>query len=213
MAHQDTSRRRFLKTSVATLAAGAATPYIFTADAEARAQSTSANDRLQIGSIGMRYQGTVIAREGPGPRRHRGHRRRRPARPRAGPGRLRQHAADLRRLSRAAGPQGRRRRDDRHARPLAHEDGHRRLPGRQGRLLREAAHADDRRRQACSRKVVEETGRVVQVGSWQRSDHRFRLAVEMVRQGRIGKLQTRRRRAGQERHRRPVPRRGPSPAT
>lgn len=28
-----------------------------------------------------------------------------------------------------------------------------------------------------------------QVGSWQRSDHRFRLAVEMVHQGRIGKLQ------------------------
>ena len=38
-------------------------------------------------------------------------------------------------------------------------------------------------------RVVKETGRVVQVGSWQRSDHRFRLAVEMVRQGRIGKLQ------------------------
>jgi predicted dehydrogenase len=39
------------------------------------------------------------------------------------------------------------------------------------------------------RNVVRETGRVVQVGSWQRSDSRFRLAVEMVRQGRIGKLQ------------------------
>jgi myo-inositol 2-dehydrogenase/D-chiro-inositol 1-dehydrogenase len=39
------------------------------------------------------------------------------------------------------------------------------------------------------RDVVKETGRVVQVGSWQRSDHRFRLAVEMVRQGRIGDLQ------------------------
>lgn len=39
------------------------------------------------------------------------------------------------------------------------------------------------------RKVVQETGRVVQVGSWQRSDHRFRLAVELVRQGRIGQLQ------------------------
>ncbi len=39
------------------------------------------------------------------------------------------------------------------------------------------------------RKVASETARVVQVGSWQRSDHRFRLAVEMVRQGRIGKLQ------------------------
>ncbi|MEY3176107.1 MAG: Inositol 2-dehydrogenase [Planctomycetota bacterium] len=38
-------------------------------------------------------------------------------------------------------------------------------------------------------RVVRETGRVVQVGSWQRSDDRFRLAVEMVRAGRIGKLQ------------------------
>jgi predicted dehydrogenase len=38
-------------------------------------------------------------------------------------------------------------------------------------------------------RVVKETGRVVQVGSWQRSDERFRLAVEMVRAGRLGKLQ------------------------
>lgn len=38
------------------------------------------------------------------------------------------------------------------------------------------------------RRAVDATKRVVQVGSWQRSDHRFRLAVEMVRQGRIGKL-------------------------
>jgi predicted dehydrogenase len=37
-------------------------------------------------------------------------------------------------------------------------------------------------------RVVKETGRVVQVGSWQRSDHRFRTACEMVRQGRVGKL-------------------------
>jgi predicted dehydrogenase len=39
------------------------------------------------------------------------------------------------------------------------------------------------------RDVVAETGRVVQVGSWQRSDQRFRLAVELVRQGRIGRLE------------------------
>ncbi len=39
------------------------------------------------------------------------------------------------------------------------------------------------------RKAIHATGRVVQVGSWQRSDHRFRTAAEMVRQGRIGTLQ------------------------
>ncbi len=38
------------------------------------------------------------------------------------------------------------------------------------------------------RAVAQETGRIVQVGSWQRSDHNFRMAVELVRQGRIGEL-------------------------
>ncbi len=37
-------------------------------------------------------------------------------------------------------------------------------------------------------RAVEETGAVVQVGSWQRSDFRFRQAVELVHAGRIGKL-------------------------
>ncbi|MEM7456861.1 MAG: Gfo/Idh/MocA family oxidoreductase [Planctomycetota bacterium] len=39
------------------------------------------------------------------------------------------------------------------------------------------------------REVVGNSDRVVQVGTWQRSDSRFRLAVEMVRAGRIGRLQ------------------------
>ncbi len=39
------------------------------------------------------------------------------------------------------------------------------------------------------RKAVHDSGRIVQVGSWQRSDSRFRTAVEMVRAGRIGKLE------------------------
>jgi predicted dehydrogenase len=39
------------------------------------------------------------------------------------------------------------------------------------------------------RQVVAKSDRVVQVGSWQRSDHRFRTAVELVRQGKIGTLQ------------------------
>jgi myo-inositol 2-dehydrogenase / D-chiro-inositol 1-dehydrogenase len=37
--------------------------------------------------------------------------------------------------------------------------------------------------------VVAETGRVVQVGTWQRSDQRFRQAAEMIRAGRLGTLQ------------------------
>ena len=40
------------------------------------------------------------------------------------------------------------------------------------------------------RTVAKKTGGVLQVGSWQRSDSRFRLAVEMVRGGRIGRLRT-----------------------
>jgi predicted dehydrogenase len=39
------------------------------------------------------------------------------------------------------------------------------------------------------RKAVQASDSIVQVGSWHRSDHRFRTAVEMVRQGRIGKLE------------------------
>lgn len=36
--------------------------------------------------------------------------------------------------------------------------------------------------------IVRETGRVVQVGTWQRSDQRFRQAAELVRDGRLGKI-------------------------
>jgi predicted dehydrogenase len=38
------------------------------------------------------------------------------------------------------------------------------------------------------RNVVQKSEQVVQVGTWQRNDSRFRLAVELVRSGRIGKL-------------------------
>ncbi|MFT5299591.1 MAG: myo-inositol 2-dehydrogenase/D-chiro-inositol 1-dehydrogenase [Mariniblastus sp.] len=38
------------------------------------------------------------------------------------------------------------------------------------------------------RELVGQSDRVVQVGTWQRSDSRFRLAVELVRQGRLGTL-------------------------
>jgi len=38
------------------------------------------------------------------------------------------------------------------------------------------------------RKVVEDTGRIVQTGTQQRSDRSFQTAIELVRNGRIGKL-------------------------
>ncbi|MFO1019500.1 MAG: Gfo/Idh/MocA family oxidoreductase [Planctomycetales bacterium] len=39
------------------------------------------------------------------------------------------------------------------------------------------------------REVTKQSKGIVQVGSWQRSDHHFRTAVELVRQGRLGDLQ------------------------
>ena len=56
-----TNRRRFFAASAGALAAGVAAPHVFTARAGAKATAKSKNDRPGIGSIGMRYQGTVIA--------------------------------------------------------------------------------------------------------------------------------------------------------
>ena len=54
-------------------------------------------------------------------------------------------------------------------------------------FTREAAHADHRRRPPLV-KAVRDNGIVLQTGSQQRSAQHFRLACELVRNGRIGKL-------------------------
>ncbi|OHB80454.1 MAG: dehydrogenase [Planctomycetes bacterium RBG_16_64_12] len=188
MSRSQRTRRGFLKTSAGALAAGATVPYVFTADREARAQPRSKNDRFNIGSIGMRYQGTVIAEK------------------------ARAHGdivaiADVDRHVREQA------RASFGSTPAIYED-YRRLLERKDIDMVTIGTPDHWHTKmgvdACRagkdvyvekpltltidegklmRRVVEETGRVVQVGSWQRSDHRFRLAVEMVRQGRIGKLE------------------------
>jgi len=180
-------RRNFLKTSAIGVAAVGAAPYMSTADAEAGALPKEKNDRPGIGAIGMRYQGSVITEK------------------------ARAHGdivaiADVDRHVREQA------RASFGSTPKIFED-YRELLDRKdvdvvligspdhwhAKMAIDACRAgkdvyvekpltltiDEGKRLLP---VVRETGRVVQVGSWQRSDQRYRLAVEMVRQGRLGKL-------------------------
>ncbi len=182
----NSSRRAFLA-SAAGCAAWASTPYTWTANADEKATPKSPNDRWRIGVIGLRYQGSVITRESLpfgdvvaicDVDRH----VREQARASFGStATLFENYTDL--LARKdidvvliGTP------DHWHAKMLidacrAKKDVYCEKP-----LTLTVAEGQ----RICD--VVKETGRVVQVGTWQRSDARFRLAVEMVQSGRIGKL-------------------------
>lgn len=182
------NRRDFLKTSTGALAAGLFIPNWLPSSASAQENPRSANDRPGIGAIGLRYQGSVITEKA-------------------------QAYGDIvglcdvdrhvREQARAAFG----------SRARIFEDYHDLLKRKEvdvvmigtpdhwhTQMVVDACRAS--KDVYCEKpitltidegklltKVVQETGRVVQVGSWQRSDHRFRLAVEMVQQGRIGELQ------------------------
>jgi myo-inositol 2-dehydrogenase / D-chiro-inositol 1-dehydrogenase len=182
------SRRTFLQSCSTVAAAGALTPYFFTADAEARHQPSSANDRFRIGAIGLRYQGTVVADK---------------ARDYGDIVAVCDVDRHVREQARASFG----------STPAIFEDYRKMLERKDIDVITigspdhwHAAMVIDACRAGKDvyvekplsltvdegkviNRVVQETGRVVQVGSWQRSDHRFRLAVEMVRQGRLGELQ------------------------
>ncbi|GIW92119.1 MAG: oxidoreductase [Pirellulaceae bacterium] len=154
---------------------------------QVRAEVRSPNDRLRIGAIGMRYQGTVIARQ---------------AEAFGDVVAIADVDRNVREQARASFG----------STPDIYED-YRHLLDRSdidvvliatpdhwhARMLIDACRAgkdvyvekpltltvDEGK---VVRRVVQETQRVVQVGSWQRSDARYRLAVEMVRAGRLGRL-------------------------
>src|SRR5580704_17674211 len=186
MAHR-TSRRQFIQTSAAGVAGTLLTPYIFTAGAEEAAKPKSKNDRFGIGAIGMKYQGSVITRQAV----------------------AHGDVVAIADVDRTIGEKA-----VQEFGGQLYED-YRKLLDRQDidvvmigtpdhwhtKMVIDAYRAGkdvycekpltltvDEGKTLC--KVVKETGRVVQVGTWQRSDWRFRLACEMVRAGRIGKLHT-----------------------
>ncbi len=182
-----TNRRQFLGQSIGTLAGAMAAPYVFTADAEARMRRQEKSDGFRIGAIGMRYQGSVIAHKAV------------------------DHAEVVaicdvdREIAEKA-------RDDFGGKADLYED-YRAMLDRKDidvitigtpdhwhtAMLIDACRAG--KDVYCEKpltltidegklinRVVQETGAIVQVGTWQRSDERFRLACELVQAGRIGKL-------------------------
>lgn len=183
-----TSRRRFLRDSSAALLGGLATPYFLTARTAAAEAPRSPNERFRIGAIGMRYQGSVVAEKALA-------------------------HGDVVAICDVDRQMAEKAREQFGGRAELYED-HRRMLERQDLEVITIGTPDHWHTamviDACRagkdvyvekpltltveegqllQRVVQETGRVVQVGSWQRSDHRFRLAVEMVQQGRIGRLQ------------------------
>ena len=181
------TRRQFFGQSAALAVGGLTIPYLCTADAEARALPQSKNDQFGIGAIGMRYQGSVITEKAAcyGPilaiadvdRNVR-------EQARASFGSTSAIFEDYRELLDRndidvvliATP------DHWHAKMLI--DACR--AGKDVYIEKPLTLTIDEGKRVL--KVVQETGRIVQVGSWQRSDWQFRLAVELVRAGRLGKL-------------------------
>ena len=183
------TRRRFLKASSLAAAGGAIAPYIFTADADAADEPRARNDRFGIGAIGMRYQGTVITEKA------------------VEYGDVVAIADVDRQIGEKAVAQfgGKAALCEDYRRLLDRKDVDVLMIGTpdhwHAKMVMDACRAGkdiyvekpltltvDEGKLLC--KVVRETGRVVQVGTWQRSDWRFRQACELVQAGRIGKLHT-----------------------
>ncbi len=181
------TRRNFFRAAGAGLAGTLLTPYVLTADAEERTLPKSKNDRLRIGAIGMRYQGSVITEKA------------------TAHGDVIAICDVDRQIAEKAREQfgGKAELYEDYRKMLERPDLDVIMIGTPDHwhtaMVIDACRAgkdvycekpltltiDEGKRM---RDVVAQTGRIVQVGTWQRSDHRCRTAVELVRAGRIGKL-------------------------
>lgn len=187
MAHSRQSRRRFLKATAGALASGGLIPWQMAQAADPQVRPKAKNDRLRIGAIGMRYQGSVIADKA-------------------------REFGDIVAICDVDRTIAAKAKEQLGGQASIYED-YRQMLDRpdidvvtigtpdhwHAAMLIDACRAgkdvycekpltltiDEGKRII---KVVGETRRVVQVGTWQRSDQRFRLACELVRSGRIGKL-------------------------
>jgi myo-inositol 2-dehydrogenase / D-chiro-inositol 1-dehydrogenase len=181
------NRREFLRAGLASIAGTALAPYVDAAAADAPAPPRSRNDRLRIAAIGMRYQGSVITEKA---LRH---------------GDLiavcdvDRHIAEQARASFGSTA-------------VLYEDYRKMLERKDIDVVLIAtpdhwhtamaiAACQAGKDVYCEKpltltidegkllaKVVKESKRVFQVGTWQRSDINFRLACELVRAGRLGSL-------------------------
>lgn len=180
------TRRQFLKSSAA-LAGSAFIPYSFSSAAEETTKPRAKNDRLRIGSIGMRYQGSVIGEKAT-------------------------EFGDIVAICDVDRQIADKAKTQFGGKATIYQDYHDLLAREDidvvtigtpdhwhAQMLIDACKAG--KDAYCEKPltltvaegkriidVVKSTKRIVQVGTWQRSDSRFRLACELVRAGRIGKV-------------------------
>ena len=181
------TRREVIKHSAGALAAGMFTPYVFAADAQQADKPKSKNDRFGIAAVGMNNRGTAITR------------------PACQWGNVVAICdVDRQVAERANAAFG--------GKAELYEDYRKMLERKDVDVVIMATPDHWHAAQAieCCRagkdvfcekpltltiaegwpiiKAVKENGTVFQVGTWRRSETHFRLACEMVRQGRLGKL-------------------------
>jgi myo-inositol 2-dehydrogenase/D-chiro-inositol 1-dehydrogenase len=187
METKNSGRRAFLRSALAAAAMSPLSPYLTSAADQRPAAPKSPNDRPRIGVIGMRYQGSVIADK------------------------ARAHGdlvafcdvdRHVREMAKACFGSTQKIHEDYQAllddKRIdviligAPDHWHAKMAidamkaGKDIYVEKPLTLTVDEGKAIC--KVAKETQRVVQVGTWQRSDINFRLACELVKAGRLGKI-------------------------